>query len=90
MRSLADGYTLLMGAPAAINATLYGKLNYNFIRDIAPVAGISREPQAMVVNPFRANTVPDFIALPKRIQARLPWRRVASAVRDMWPASCSR
>jgi tripartite-type tricarboxylate transporter receptor subunit TctC len=67
VRSLADGYTLLMvGAPAAINATLYGKLNYNFIRDIAPVAGISREPQAMVVNPsFRANTVPDFIAYAK-------------------------
>jgi tripartite-type tricarboxylate transporter receptor subunit TctC len=67
VRSPADGYTLLMvGAPAAINGTLYGKLNYNFIRDIAPIAGVSREPQAMVVNPsFRANTVPEFIAYAK-------------------------
>jgi tripartite-type tricarboxylate transporter receptor subunit TctC len=67
VRSPADGYTLLMvGAPAAINATLYGKLNYNFIRDIALIASISREPQAMVVNPsFRANTVPEFIAYAK-------------------------
>jgi tripartite-type tricarboxylate transporter receptor subunit TctC len=67
VRAPADGYTLLMvGAPAAINATLYGKLNYNFIRDIALIASISREPQAMVVNPsFRANTVPEFIAYAK-------------------------
>jgi tripartite-type tricarboxylate transporter receptor subunit TctC len=67
VRSPADGYTLLMvGAPAAINATLYGKLNYNFIRDIALIGSISREPQAMVVNPsFRANTVPEFIAYAK-------------------------
>jgi tripartite-type tricarboxylate transporter receptor subunit TctC len=67
VRSPADGYTLLrVGAPAAINATLYGKLNYNFIRDIALIAGISREPQAMVVNPsFRANTVPEFISYAK-------------------------
>jgi tripartite-type tricarboxylate transporter receptor subunit TctC len=67
VRAPADGYTLLMvGAPAAINATLYGKLNYNFIRDIALIAGISLEPQAMVVNPsFRAKTVPEFIAYAK-------------------------
>ena len=44
VRAPADGYTLLLvGAPNAINATLYDKLNFNFIRDIAPVAGISRE-----------------------------------------------
>jgi tripartite-type tricarboxylate transporter receptor subunit TctC len=67
VRAPADGYTLLMiGAPAAINATLYGKLNYNFIRDIAPIASISLEPQAMVVNPsFPAKTVPEFIAYAK-------------------------
>jgi tripartite-type tricarboxylate transporter receptor subunit TctC len=65
VRAPADGYTLLMiGAPAAINATLYGKLNYNFIRDIAPIATISLEPQAMVVNPS-AKTVPEFIAYAK-------------------------
>jgi tripartite-type tricarboxylate transporter receptor subunit TctC len=67
VRAPADGYTLLMiGAPAAINATLYRKLNYNFIRDIAPIGSISLEPQAMVVNPsFPAKTVPDFIAYAK-------------------------
>src|SRR6516164_7671015 len=59
-----DGYTLLLvGPPHAINATLYDKLNFNFIRDIAPVAGIDREPHVMVVIPsFPAKTVPEFIA----------------------------
>jgi tripartite-type tricarboxylate transporter receptor subunit TctC len=55
-----DGHTLLMISPAhAVNATLYDKLNYNFLRDIAPVAGISREANVMVVSPsFPATTVP--------------------------------
>jgi tripartite-type tricarboxylate transporter receptor subunit TctC len=63
----ADGYTLLLvPAPAAINATLYENLNFNFIRDIAPVAGILRVPEVMVVNPsIPANTVPEFIAYAK-------------------------
>lgn len=63
----ADGYTLLLASLAnAVNATLYEKLNYNFIRDIAPVAGISRDPNVMVVNPsFPAKTVPEFIAYAK-------------------------
>ena len=53
-------------APNAINATLYDKLNFNFIRDIAPVAGIIREPNVMVVNPsVPAKTVPEFIAYAK-------------------------
>ena len=67
VRAPADGYTLLMvGPPNAINATLYDRLNYNFIRDIAPVAGISREPSIMVVNPsVAAKTVPEFIAYAK-------------------------
>jgi tripartite-type tricarboxylate transporter receptor subunit TctC len=62
-----DGYTLLMaGASNAINATFYDKLNYNFIRDIAPVAGIMRAPLVMVVVPsFPAKTVPEFIAYAK-------------------------
>src|SRR6266511_1768833 len=47
-----DGYTLLLVAPAnAINASLYEKLNHNFVRDIAPVAGINRFPNVMEVNP---------------------------------------
>src|SRR5437899_9026903 len=52
VRAPADGYTLLIAATsAAINATLYDKLNYDFIRDIAPVAGIIRNPLVMLVNP---------------------------------------
>ena len=63
----ADGYTLLLVGPTnAINATLYDKLNFNFIRDIAPVAGIIRVPNVMVVNPsVPAKTVPEFIAYAK-------------------------
>jgi tripartite-type tricarboxylate transporter receptor subunit TctC len=55
-----DGYTLLLvGATNATNATLYERLNFNFIRDIAPVAGIMRAPFVMEVTPsFRAQTVP--------------------------------
>jgi len=67
VRAPADGYTLLMvGGFNAINATLYDKLNYNFIRDIAPVAGVIRAPNVMVVNPsVPANTVLEFIAYAK-------------------------
>ena len=67
VRAPADGYTLLLvGTPNAINATLYDKLNYNFIRDIAPVAGIIRDPHVLVLNPsVPAKTVPDFIAYAK-------------------------
>jgi tripartite-type tricarboxylate transporter receptor subunit TctC len=67
VRAPADGYTLLLVNPAnAINATLYDKLNFNFIRDIAPVAGLIRGPFVMLVNPsFPANTVPEFIAYAK-------------------------
>ena len=62
-----DGYTLLLVNPAnALNATLYDKLNYNFIRDIAPVAGLLRAPNVMEVHPsVPARTVPEFIAYAK-------------------------
>jgi tripartite-type tricarboxylate transporter receptor subunit TctC len=62
-----DGYTLLLIAPAnAINATLYQKVNFNFSWDIAPVAGLIRFPNVMVVNPaVPAKTVPEFIAYAK-------------------------
>ena len=62
-----DGYTLLLvGAAAVTSALLYEKLNFNLIRDIAPVAAISREPHIMVVNPsVPAKTVPEFIAYAK-------------------------
>jgi tripartite-type tricarboxylate transporter receptor subunit TctC len=67
VRAPADGYTLLMVLPPnAVNATLYQKLNFSFIRDIAPVAGLIRTPLAMEVNPsFPAKTVPEFIAYAK-------------------------
>ena len=72
-RAPPDGYTLLLVAPAnAINATLYEKLNFNFISDIAPVAGIIRFPNVMVVNPLvPAKTVPEFIAYAKANPGRL-------------------
>jgi tripartite-type tricarboxylate transporter receptor subunit TctC len=67
VRALPDGYTLLLcGTPNAINATLYQKLNYNFVRDIAPVASIATVPLVMEVNPsVPATTVPEFIAYAK-------------------------
>jgi len=67
VRAPPDGYTLLFVPPAsAINATLYEKLNFNFLRDIAPVAGIMRIPNVMVVKPsFPAKTGPEFIAYAK-------------------------
>jgi tripartite-type tricarboxylate transporter receptor subunit TctC len=67
VRAPADGYTLLLvGPPHAINATLYDKLNFNFIRDIAPVAGIMSVANVMVVTPsVPAKTVPEFITYAK-------------------------
>jgi tripartite-type tricarboxylate transporter receptor subunit TctC len=62
-----DGYTiLLLNAQNTINNSLYAKLNFNFLRDIVPVAGIARVPLVMEVNPsFPAKTVPEFIAYAK-------------------------
>jgi len=67
VRAPPDGYTLLwVTAPNAINATLYDKLNFNFIRDIAPVAPSVRLPNVIVLNPsVPAKTVPEFIAYAK-------------------------
>jgi tripartite-type tricarboxylate transporter receptor subunit TctC len=67
VRALSDGYTLLLvNAVNVINATLFDKLNYNFIRDIAPVASVIRIPGVMEVNPsVPTKTVPEFIAYAK-------------------------
>jgi tripartite-type tricarboxylate transporter receptor subunit TctC len=67
VRASPDGYTLLaVSPPNAVNATLYRSLNFNFIRDIAPVVGTIRAPSVMVVNPsVPAKTIPEFIAYAK-------------------------
>jgi tripartite-type tricarboxylate transporter receptor subunit TctC len=73
VRAPADGYTLLLIAPPnAINATLYERLNYNFIRDIAPVTGIIVTPLTMDVNPsLPVRTVPEFVAYAKTNPGKL-------------------
>ena len=78
VRAPADGYTLLLATAAnAINATVYDKLKFNFIRDIAPVAGIVRVPLVMEVNPsVPIKTVPEFIAYAKANPGKL---NIASA-----------
>jgi len=67
VRASPDGYTLLMATSSnAINATLYDHLNFEFLRDTAPVASVARTPLVMAVNPsFPAKTVPEFIAYAK-------------------------
>src|SRR6476620_2268395 len=73
VHSPPDGYTLLLVPAAnAINATLYEKLNFNFLHDIAPVAGLIRFPNVMQVNPsVPAETVPEFIAYAKANPGKL-------------------
>jgi len=73
VRAAPDGYTLLLVAPAnAINATLYEKLNFNFLRDIEPIAGIIRFPNVVAVNPqVPVNTIPELIAYAKANPGKL-------------------
>jgi tripartite-type tricarboxylate transporter receptor subunit TctC len=73
VRGRPDGYTLLfVDSAPAINATYYSKLNFVFIRDIAPVAGIASQPGVMEVNPsVPAKTVPEFIAYAKANSGKL-------------------
>lgn len=78
VRAAPDGYTLLfVGAPNAINATLYANLSFNFIRDIAPVAGVARVPMVLIVHPsVPASTVPELMAYakanPKKVNMASP------------------
>jgi tripartite-type tricarboxylate transporter receptor subunit TctC len=67
VRASPDGYTLLfVGAPNAINASLYSKLNFNFIHDIAPVAAIARVPMVLIVHPsVPATTIPELLVYAK-------------------------
>jgi len=73
VRAAPDGYTLLLTTSAnAINASLYDNLNFNFVRDIAPVAGVFRVPNVMEVHPaVPAKTVPEFIAYAKANPGKL-------------------
>ena len=80
VRAPADGYTLLhVGLSQTVNATLYPKLNFNFIRDIAPIASISREPSIMVVHPsVAAESVPAFITYAKANPGKLNFASAGS------------
>jgi tripartite-type tricarboxylate transporter receptor subunit TctC len=91
VRAQPDGYTLLLiSAANAISATLYDKLNFVFLRDIAPIASIVRVPNVMEVHPsVPARTVPEFIVYAKANREKSIWR--ASMVRrSSWLANCSR
>ena len=83
VRAPPDGYTLLLVGPAnANNATLYEKLNFNFIRDIAPIAGIVRTPNVLLVHPsVPATAVPEFITYAKSNPGKLS---MASAGIGTW------
>ena len=67
VRAPADGYTILLASPSTTtNATLYKNLTFNFLRDIAPAAGVARAPYILVLNPaLPAKTIPEFIAYAK-------------------------
>src|SRR4051794_20458108 len=73
VNAAADGYTLLLATvPNAVNAALYPKLNFDFIRDIAPVGGIIRVPMVILLNPsVPAATVPEFIGYAKANPAKI-------------------
>ena len=92
VRAPADGYTLLVANTAnAINATLYDKLNFNFIRDITPVAGVVSIPIVLVVNPsLPAKTVPESSPSPRPIPVRSPRHRPSLARCRIWLPLCSR
>jgi tripartite-type tricarboxylate transporter receptor subunit TctC len=81
VRAPTDGYTLLLAtSPNATNATFYQKLNFSFIRDIAPIAFIGRLANVMEVNQsFPAKTVPDFIAFAKANPGKISFASVGSA-----------
>ena len=84
VRASADGYTLLMAnTAAAINATLYDRLSFNFIRDIAPVAGVMRGGYVVEVHPsFPAKTLPEFIAYAKANPATINMGSAGSGASD--------
>jgi tripartite-type tricarboxylate transporter receptor subunit TctC len=92
VRVPADGYTLLLVSSGnATNAALYDKLTFDFMRDIAPVAGIMRVPEIMALNPSApAKTVPAFIAYSKANPGKVNMGLAALDPPLTWLARCSR
>jgi tripartite-type tricarboxylate transporter receptor subunit TctC len=88
----ADGHTLLLvGLPNATNATLFERLNFNFIRDIAPVAGIARVAFVLLVNPScRRKRFWNFLLTPRPIRQKLTWPHRAVEPRPTSLVNCSR
>ena len=91
VRASPDGYTLLMITTAnAVNTTMF-KLNFNFIRDIAPVASIVRVPFVMEVHPsVPVKTVAEFIAYAKANPGKINLASAGTGLCPTWPAKCSR
>jgi tripartite-type tricarboxylate transporter receptor subunit TctC len=91
VRAPADGYTLLLVAPyAAFNATLYDNLSFNFLRDIAPIGGIVRAPNVLVVNlEVPAKTIPEFIAYAKANPGKISMATSGTGPHSRSSARCS-
>ena len=93
IKSPPDGYTLFItNLSNAINATLYEKLNFDFMRDMLPVAGICQAPAVFAINssvPARPRRSPSSSPTPRPIRAGSTWGRPASAARAISPANCS-
>ncbi len=92
VKAPADGYTLLMVPPAsAINATLYDKLGFNFLSDMAPVAGVVRVPNVVEVNPsVPVKTVPELVDHAKANPGALSFASAGIGTASHLSASCSR
>jgi tripartite-type tricarboxylate transporter receptor subunit TctC len=92
VRAQADGYTLhLASTPDTVNTTLYEKISFSYVRDMAPVASILRAPLVMVTNPLvPVRTVSEFIAYARANSRALNMASPASGARHTSPVSCSR